>query len=343
MKKLLSITISAALLASLTATIFVSCKKDLHEIAQGNSQITKKTETQQVYEKIMKFRDAREAYHAEAKTDNGYVSPSEARSILDGAINYEFSCVNRYLEDTELDTLRYDAPQTNSEGNIAINDLIDIYDSFALSIENDKNSVNYFMINYPQNNIRNEDVEIIFTRGVPGDTEPIIGLDYFAVGEDWIWGLDNGKCDGSYRLSDAAQELTNKSNAMLSNMTRDDNDTVNPNILTYEIDYEIKTYDSLQSIVNGVDYWLFHAENVMDYIVPSYCITYDYLNLYLRNIYGAVINHHGCYHYSIRYHSPIRNILIGEEAVISGTSTNPAYYNISHKAALLFYKTGLPD
>lgn len=342
MNKLFSITISAVLLTSLAATILVSCKKDTQEIEQRNSLISGKTEAQRVYEKIIKFHEACEAYHTKAKTDNGYVSPSEARSILDAAINYEFSYVNRHLEDTQLDTLRYSAPQTNSEGNIAINDLIDIYDSFALSIENDKNSVNHFMINYPLNNIRNEDVEIIFTRGVPVNPEPIPYLDYFVEDDNWIWGMDNGKCDGSIRFSDAAQELTKKCNAMLSNNTRDDIDTASHNIFTFDIDYEIKTYDSLQSIVNGVDYWLFHAENVMHDDVSYYCITYDYLNLFLRNLYHTIINHHGCYHYSTRYNSPIRRILIVGETPTNDFPNN-TYYNISHQAALLFYKTGLPN
>ena len=114
MNKLFSITISAVLLTSLAATILVSCKKDTQEIEQRNSLISGKTEAQRVYEKIIKFHEACEAYHTKAKTDNGYVSPSEARSILDAAINYEFSYVNRHLEDTQLDTLRYSAPQTKT-------------------------------------------------------------------------------------------------------------------------------------------------------------------------------------------------------------------------------------
>ncbi len=338
MKKLLSITISAALLTALATTVFISCKKNLHEIAQGNSQTTEKTEAQQVYEKIMKFRDAREAYHAEEKTDNGYVSPSEARSILDGAINYEFSNMNRYLEDTELDTLRYAAPQTNSEGNVAINDLIDIYDSFALSIENDKNSVNYFMINYPQNNMRNEDVEIIFTRGVPGDTEPIPDLDYFAEGENWIWGGGNGNCAHTIFEGDAATKLTEKCHAMLNpNRTRTDGDTINPYNSIYDVDYAYINYNDLQSLVNGLDYWLFHAENLTPEEVSEYCISYNYLNLYLRNLHGAVISRNGCLHYSTNHHSPIREIVIH-----CADNDGESLKDIWHYAEMTYYKYGLP-
>lgn len=337
MNKLLSLTISAILLMAVATAVFVSCKKDMREVAFTN-QISEKTEAQQVYEKIIKFREAREAYHSEAKTDNGYVSPSEARSILDGAINYEFSCVNRYLEDTKLDTLRYDAPQTNSEGNIAINDLIDIYDSFALSIENDKNSVNYFMINYPQNNIRNEDVEIIFTRGVPGDTEPIPDLDYFAEGENWIWGGGNGNCAHTIFEGDAATKLTEKCQAMLNpNRTGTDGDTINPYNSIYDVDYDCKNYKDLQSLVNGLDYWLFHAENLTPDEASEYCVSYDYLNLYMRNLHAAVISPNGCLHYSTNHHSPIREIIIHW-----ADNGRAGLKDIWHFAEMTYYKYGLP-
>ena len=131
MKKLLSITFSAVLIVSVAATAFVSCKKETKGIVYNTYQISEKTEAQLVYENIVKFREARKAYHSNAKAENGYVSPSEARSILDGAINYEFSNMNRYLKDTKIDTLRYTAPTTNAEGNVSVNDLIDIYDMFV--------------------------------------------------------------------------------------------------------------------------------------------------------------------------------------------------------------------
>lgn len=339
MKKLLSFTISAALLTALAATVFVSCKKDLHEIAQGNSQITEKTEAQIVYERIVRFREALKAYHSDSKTDNGYVSPSEARSILDGAINYGFSDVNRYLVDTELDTLYYDAPAMDAEGNVAVNDLIDIYDRFVSAIGDDANSVNYFMILYPQTGTRDSDVKIVFTRG---NNQPQPGLipclDYFEVGDDWIWGFDAGKCDHSVTVGDAAQELTKKCKAMFNQgRTRDDADTLTI-IHTYDVDYDTKSFDELQSIVDGVDCWLFHAENLTPDEVSEYCITYNLLNLYFRNLYGAVILNTGCFHYSPDYHSPIREIIIRSEI-----NNKNSYMDIFHSAFMTYYKIGFPN
>lgn len=342
MKKLLSITFSAVLIVSVAAIAFVSCKKETKGIVYDTYQISEKTEAQLVYENIVKFREARKAYHSNAKAENGYVSPSEARSILDGAINYEFSNMNRYLKDTKLDTLRYTAPTTNAEGNVSVNDLIDIYDMFVSDMGNETNTANYFMIQYPQNNTRDSDVEIVFTRGSDNPSQPVIpDLDYFEVGENWIWGNGGGRCDIPGYDSDAAQELTHKCRAMLyPNRTKDTIDPNLPNI--YDVDYAEIKFDSLQSIMNGVDYWLFHAENVIDDDVPSYCITYNYLNIYLQNLYYAIIRRQGCFHFSSRYNSPIRDVCIGDPSQYDHSNNGHGYYHIAHLASLTYYKIGIP-
>ena len=335
MKKTLSLIISAVLLTALSIIVFISCKKEIREIAYNTNQNFEKTEAQQVYEKIMTFREAREAYHADAKTNNGLVSLAEARSILDGAINYEFSDVKRRLEDTNLDTLRYAAPATNGEGLVAVNDLVDIYDKFAANIAGDPNSVNCFMIKYPMNYVKNNDIEIVFTRGNPPTPPipPIPGLNYFDVTDNWIWAYGLGKCD-HYENSDAANELTIRCNAMLASAENDS--VVNYYGYMYEAEYENKTYDSLQSDITGLDYWLFHAEEVYD--MSTYCITYEYMNLYLLSIYRTVIRETGCYHYSPLYNSPIREIQIYPENYPVNT-----YNNISHNAKLTYYKLGFAE
>lgn len=346
MKKLFSITISAVLLTALAIIVFISCKKETREIAYNTNQNFEKTEAQQVYEQIMKFREAREAYHADAKADNGYVSPTEARSILDGAINYEFSDVKRLLEDTELDTLRYAAPVTNETGLIAVNDLIDIYDRLVSKMSNYPCSYNCFMIKYPLATSREDNlVEIVFTRGNTPPTPPTppypnYGLDYFDETDNWIWGGGNGKCiiGGD---SDAAEQLENKCFAMFDPIiTRNEPDTLNMNYRPYDVEYATKTYDSLQSCISGIDYWLFHAENVISNDVSTYCIPYNYLNLYLINLYSAVINSSGCYHYSPRLNSPVRVVVIDDHSVFSNNINDQEYYNISHSAVMTYYKLG---
>ena len=128
-----------------------------------------------------------------------------------------------------------------------------------------------------------------------------------------------------------------------NNLSKDDIDTSSLNTHIYHIDHEIKTYDSLQSYVNGVDYWLFHAENVMDDNVSTYCINYNYLNIYLQNLYFAVVMNNGCYHYSSRYHSPIRVININYGDNLVDDLDNHNYYNIFHVADLTYYKIYYPN
>ena len=334
-----TILLSALLLIAVSATIFVSCRKDLHEVALNNNNSIEKAEAQLVYEKIMKFREASEHYQADMRSDNGFVSPMEARVILDGAINYEFSDMNRTLKDTELDTLRYPAPATNEEGDVAVNELIKIYERVVANIGNDINNVNYFMILYPMANSRSSEVEVVFTRGIqPPTPEPIPYLNYFAEGENWIWNYDNGRCDlGGY--SDAAQELSRKCHALLHpNDTRDIVDTMNVNgHMMYDVEYFDIYYNDLESFVHGLDYWLFHAENVSVEDENSYCLSYDNLNLYLRNINSALIRNNGCYHYSPTFHSPIREINIKGLSTCAGS-----LYNINHYAHSYYYKIGLP-
>ena len=334
-----TILLSALLLIAVSATIFVSCRKDLHEVALNNNNSIEKAEAQLVYEKIMKVREACEHYQADMRSDNGFVSPMEARIILDGAINYEFSDMNRTLKDTELDTLRYPAPATNEEGDVAVNELIKIYERVVANIGNDINNVNYFMILYPMANSRSSEVEVVFTRGIqPPTPEPIPYLNYFAEGENWIWNYDNGRCDlGGY--SDAAQELSRKCHALLHpNDTRDIVDTMNVNgHMMYDVEYFDIYYNDLESFVHGLDYWLFHAENVSVEDENSYCLSYDNLNLYLRNINSALIRNNGCYHYSPTFHSPIREINIKGLSTCAGS-----LYNINHYAHSYYYKIGLP-
>ena len=338
-----TILLSALLLIAVSATIFVSCRKDSHKVALNNNTGIEKTEAQLVYEKTMKFREACELYQADLRSDNGFVSPMEARIILDGAINYELSDINRTLKDTELDTLRYPAPATNEEGDVAVNELIKIYEKVVASIGNDINNVNYFMILYPIANSRSSEVEVVFTRGIqPPTPEPIPYLNYFAEGENWIWYFDNGRCDvGGY--SDAAQELSRKCHTLLHpNDTRNIVDTMNVinNYMMYDVEYLDIYYNDLESIVPGLDYWLFHSENVPGEDVASYCISYDYLNLYLRNLNSALIRNNGCYHYSPTHHSPIREIDIRGGIDTNGESLS--LFIINHYAHCYYYKIGLP-
>ena len=341
MKSLTKTIAVTAVLITTAATIFVSCKKDNDETFTQNRQTEVKSEAQVVYEKVKRFESLRKSYHSNSRGDNGTVPVSEARLILDASINYEYSDVNRYLEDRDLDTLYYTAPFVNSQGEVALNDLIDIYDRFSSDIEKMENTVNLFMVTFPDANTRSNNIEIVYTRGTPTPTPtpvptPNVPNYPFGDDEDWIWGMDNGRCDiGGY--SDAAQELTKK----FANTTRGGQigvaDTAQIKPMIWDMEYDDVWATEKLNDEDCSTYWLFYAENVPIEDISSYCIENFELNCYYRSICRYVVSETGCFHYSPNLNSPYREIVINwdyERVALAG------YCNLYHYAYITYYKIG---
>lgn len=352
MKSLTKTIAVTAVLITTAATIFVSCKKDNDETFTQNRQTEVKSEAQVVYEKVKRFESLRKSYHSNSRGDNGTVPVSEARLILDASINYEYSDISRYLEDKDTDTLCYTAPTVNSQGEVALNDLIDIYDRFSSDIEKMENTVNLFMVTFPDANTRNNNIEIVYTRGIPTPTPtptptPGVHISYpFGSDEDWIWGMDNGRCDiGGY--SDAAQELTKKLANATSGGTRGnsipaqpmpyDSAYMNP-IMIWDVEY-VDIFSTEKMNTEGCDeYWLFYAENVPIGDISTYCIDNLYLNCYYRSAKELVLSETGCYHYSPILNSPYREV----EIKWHEDTVNNIYSNLYHYAHVYYYKLGDP-
>lgn len=342
MKSLTKTIAVTAVLITTAATIFVSCKKDNDETFTQNRQTEVKSEAQVVYEKVKRFESLRKSYHSNSRGDNGTVPVSEARLILDASINYEYSDVNRYLEDRDLDTLYYTAPFVNSQGEVALNDLIDIYDRFSSDIEKMENTVNLFMVTFPDANTRSNNIEIVYTRGTPTPTPtpvptPNVPNYPFGDDEDWIWGMDNGRCDiGGY--SDAAQELTKK----FANTTRGGQigvaDTAQIKPMIWDMEYDDIWATEKLNDEDCSTYWLFYVENVPIEDISSYCIENFELNCYYRSICRYVVSETGCFHYSPNLNSPYREIVINwdyyEQVALAG------YCNLYHYAYITYYKIG---
>lgn len=340
MKSLTKTIAVTAVLITTAATIFVSCKKDNDETFTQNRQTEVKSEAQVVYEKVKRFESLRKSYHSNSRSDNGTVPVSEARLILDASINYEYSDVNRYLEDRDLDTLYYTAPFVNSQGEVALNDLIDIYDRFSSDIEKMENTVNLFMVTFSDANTRSNNIEIVYTRGTPTPTPtpvptPNVPNYPFGDDEDWIWGMDNGRCDiGGY--SDAAQELTKK----FANTTRGGQigvaDTAQIKPMIWDMEYDDIWATEKLNDEDCSTYWLFYVENVPIEDISSYCIENFELNCYYRSICRYVVSETGCFHYSPNLNSPYREVEIKwhEEKL------NDEYSNLQHYAYIYYYKIG---
>lgn len=336
MYKFSHVLISAAIAVAAIATVFVSCRKDQQPPNSNPKPMESSLEATQVLEKINNFFALREAYHANAKTDNGTITVEEARAILDMAINYEFSDLDRYLTDTELDTLHFVAPPVDVEGKVAVNDIINVYDRFVSNVENLTDSLNFFMILYPQSMSKSDDIRIVFTRGIGDIDDPpqIVLSGPFEDDDDWIWGGDNGKCEIGGN-SDAAQELTKKFADNRDNKGDGFGNGTNPTHLIWDIVYENVAATDHLNTSNCSEYWLFYAELGPDDDISTYCIHNNEMNCYWQSIKRNVINETGMLHYSQYSHSPYRKIEILEyHDVLFDTII------IAHQAEILYYKTG---
>ena len=334
MKALIKTFAVVAILMTTAATIFVSCKKDNDETLTPNRQTEMKSDAQVVYEKVKKFESLRKSYHSNSRSDNGSVTVSEARLILDASINYEYSDVNRCLDDRDLDTLYYTAPVVNSQGEVALNDIIEIYDRFSSDIEEMGNTVNMFMVTFHDANTRsNRNVEIVYTRGTPSPTPtptqtPGILPNYpFGPDEDYIW------YEAAQKLTEKIAQLTN--NRSGSNKVVYDTAQIKPMI--WDMEYKYRYAEELPNIESCSEYWLFMERNVTPEEASSWYIDNVDLNCFFRNILHYVINDTGCFHYSPILNSPYREVMIGWN---NSNPNNGNLIDIFHYAYITYYKVG---
>jgi len=219
---------SAAFLVATAGLIFnISCKKQLDNPI-NNSVALSEQEVSTSEQKVVGFLKNYTAVKNGAKIDGEAVTPENARWYFETTLNYCYGFTQDQLTNSRMDTVYVTLPETDAQGNISYNDLMDTYGSIIetvrdtyMAINMENKTLQFVMMNIDNNSARNEGsrVQVIMNTGSkdidPGtptpnpNPGPWYGIP-FSLGDDWIWGLNRGKCDGSVLTSDAAQQLTEK-------------------------------------------------------------------------------------------------------------------------------------
>ena len=211
--------ITAMAVAVTVGTILVSCRKDkdLLNISTTTPSSVQQDNGKELFNKIQNFLDMRDAYKTGIKSDE-VMTLADAREILDLTINYEYSEHQTVCYETTLDTLSIPMPQADNNGNVSASDVVATYNTFgttlsslAAGINDDMDVFSYFSIKFPETGAKDNDIEVVFTRGEqPNDTvQPYPGP--FVEGDDYYWGGRMGRCNSIFSNdTDASLELTKK-------------------------------------------------------------------------------------------------------------------------------------
>ena len=214
MKKTKSLLIATMVIAAITTTFFVGCKKEKDD---AKTQF-EKTEAQILQSRIEAFQTLRESVNAGAKVD-GTMTVDEMREILCLVSNYEYSEHETYCLKTTIDTLQVPMPTVDMNGNVSEPDVVAVYSAFETalqdrmeSLEDDMDVPSLFSIVLPTTGAKaSENINIVFKRGLETEYDslsPTIGGPFDGI--CYHWGLQLGPCNGGLGIynSDAALEMT---------------------------------------------------------------------------------------------------------------------------------------
>ena len=314
MKKKTIMCVATLIVAAIVSVTVVSCKKDKGEAATKATN----SEAQALLNRIEAFQTLRDAVNSGAKAD-GSMTVEEMRQALDLVSNYEHSEHMTYCLNTTLDTLHVAMPAVNGEGYVSNADVVATYNAFVTALEKRMLGVkdgmdvpSYFSIVMPNGETKDgTDINVVFSRGVPSNDSLVAYPGPFGEDDDWYWGENRGKCDGTCYGSDAADQLSLR--------FAFDNTPPSPGwiLVLSNVEY-VKYIATMVEYTEGNPYvyyedpnpegcsdsWLFaHKVNFGDEgDIP--CIDHDELNCYHRKITRLVCRSSGPLHYSPNYHSP---------------------------------------
>ncbi len=266
-------TINLFIVLSIFSIAFYGCKKDNEPATQKNSSASNDLK---IEKQILNFKSK---IKSNLKSDET-LSIDSAVWYVEAALNYSHSVVQRCTE-FKVDTTVIPVPV--NDGKISLQDLSSAMSSFEESITSDlANS------GYANASLYLADISVAHlksTNSVNLKMTALVNSGYidpthFHVGEDWIWGFNLGKCDGTCAGRDAATELTRVSNMYVAIPSGNYYYT---SIRTNRV----SALDLTTPSPNPWGFWnrlLFVDAGPGEEPLTQPCIPYDAMNYYLNNI-----------------------------------------------------------
>ncbi len=296
MKKVL---LSVAIIAATLGVMMSSCKKE--ESAQMKDGVVQTEQNMSPEEqKVLDFLADYDAMKQGMKAEGEPVCPEDARWYMETVMNYCHGFSHELLSNMRMDTVRVAMPKTDEEGQIAYSDLMTTYGNAVAAVREQYKSIDmegktlqFVMMSIENGTTKNggDDLVILMNTGsnsgdnAVGTSTPPSSPWYagpFGEWDEWIWGMDKGKCMGTNVGFDAADILT---------MAIGHYDTIHwaDNVPCYGCHpyfivepTVVATYPG-----NANSTWPFFASGLTWDEVQTYCIPWEDMNMYYEEILQA--------------------------------------------------------
>lgn len=299
MKRFTKTFVAAMMVVATGAVIMVGCKKE--ESAQMERGVAQTEQSMSPEEqKVLDFLADYDAMKQGMKAEGEPVCPEDARWYIETSMNYCHGFSHELLSNMRMDTVRVAMPKTDEEGQIAYSDLMTTYGNAVAAVREQYKSIDmegktlqFVMMSIENSTAKDggEDLVILMNTGSNSDdnntgtSTPPSSPWYagsFVEGDDWIWGMNKGKCDGSVSISDAAKQLT---------LAIRDYDV--RHWLEYVPCYGCHPYFIIEPTVEEIyvgnvnSTWPFYASGLTWNEIQTYCIPWEDMNMYYEEILQA--------------------------------------------------------
>lgn len=203
-----------------------SCKKNEEGDLINKGMAQTEQSMSPAEQKVLDFLQAYDDMNRGAKVEGEAMCPEDALWNWETTLNYCHGFSHEILGDLRIDTVRVAMPKANNDGFIDYNDALAAYGDIVDAVRDDYKAIDmdgktlqFVMMDIENGTSRDGGDDIVITlttgRNNGNDNDGFSTTPPypwyrgpFVEGDNWIWGWNKGKCDGSVLTSDAAQQLT---------------------------------------------------------------------------------------------------------------------------------------